>query len=1232
MPKPFSVFISYAHEDTKLCEELKKHLSSLKKNETISIWSDVDINPGTNWENQIQTQLSTAHIILLLISADFLDSSFIETKELAKALERHKANTARVIPIILRPVFWKSEKQLRMLQALPLSLNNQLLPVTSWSQQDEAWVKVAEGIYEIANDLERKEREQKEREQRELKQEELEQIIARNPWLYRSPAKQLTLFLASPDDVMQERQIVQRVVEKLNVDDSIDPWVHIQIHTRNDAELFTPAPGDAIDQEEEHKGILRAADCDIVVVLFWSKMGASLPEDIVREDGTVYEAITEWDYEEAIKKARDNNGHPEVLVYQSYLPVIRPDEQNIQGKIAQIDRVNHFFQRFQKVDSALRGHYAHYNDLHQFEAILENHLRNAIKNIVRKAPSAYPLGQSGQTIQVKELRNIPVGMVPISFAYPPRQPARTMQAQEPASIDLTLITPYMNWVIEKHSQLELRGLGGDAQLPTIPLDSVYVALKANRVNTYEREQSQQLLEADRADIFIANIGEEISLVEFAEKFYDAQQQAIVTHPHMPSLSERDRPGSNLNEKASVPITLGDAFRKERWMVILGDPGSGKTTLARWIALQLASAWIRGGSDMVEVPAYQIDPQIDKSDERSIVLGPQRIPILLRVSEFAEELQKANHKGEALSLVDFLGYHSWLKQYPDLAQGKLNALIKHYLGLGKVVVILDGMDEITDASQRDNIVRSIEVFIDDWINARGNPTSAKKKSSLWDELREQEPAKTGGNQIIITSRIAGYHVRPIKGQVTHITILPMPQIAVEHFCYAWTLAVNQQLYTKEDPEIIRNRSMTEAKKLIDAIFDAKRPRIQELASNPLLVTILALVYRKKKGHLPEQRVELYQEAMEILIGEWRITDIDTDKFIYVLSPLAAYIHQHHASGLIKHAEMKEIIRDELARRKQLDITALPPTFETEVNAFIRTIVEQIGILVERGHELYGFLHLTFQEYLAARFLIRQPQNAPQAIIEKLDDTRWREPILMALGCISGWGPGDQQKLLTTLLNVDDPLGKLVPRSTLLIVSALPEMVHVPEGMMLEIIHRLLTTYADRDGIGQFATLRERISNSFKTIYNSKYQSLLEEVLREAIFNIARGGRELALAAATLIAENSWQSDQLIRALLSAFPYDDDAWDYPIMRSLSAFVLSESEAFLPPPQPEMQKEDRQQLERLEKTIAEIKNGTREEDIKKSIHTLEAYFAALRQKLQLDLLDIDRLIDDEGEGIDE
>ena len=101
------VFISYAHKDRKLRDEFDAHLSNLRNQEIISDWYDGDILPGTEWEEQIMNHLKTSHIILLLISKDFLASKFCYSVELKEAIARHNAHQARVIPIILRPTDWK---------------------------------------------------------------------------------------------------------------------------------------------------------------------------------------------------------------------------------------------------------------------------------------------------------------------------------------------------------------------------------------------------------------------------------------------------------------------------------------------------------------------------------------------------------------------------------------------------------------------------------------------------------------------------------------------------------------------------------------------------------------------------------------------------------------------------------------------------------------------------------------------------------------------------------------------------------------------------------------------------------------------------------------------------------------------------------------------------------------------------------------------------------------------
>ena len=104
---PFEVFISYSHRDREFRDELDKHLANLRRQQVISSWYDGDIAPGSEWQPQIMENLTTAQIILLLISADFMASDFCYSTEMTQAIARHDADQARVIPIILRPVDWK---------------------------------------------------------------------------------------------------------------------------------------------------------------------------------------------------------------------------------------------------------------------------------------------------------------------------------------------------------------------------------------------------------------------------------------------------------------------------------------------------------------------------------------------------------------------------------------------------------------------------------------------------------------------------------------------------------------------------------------------------------------------------------------------------------------------------------------------------------------------------------------------------------------------------------------------------------------------------------------------------------------------------------------------------------------------------------------------------------------------------------------------------------------------
>lgn len=111
-------------------------------------WHDRKVTAGTKWEGRIDQHLNSAHIILLLVSSDFLASNYCHDVELKRAIERHEAGEARVIPVILRDCDWKSATFGR-LQALPKDGK----PITSWSNRDTAFTDVAKGIRRAVNEV-----------------------------------------------------------------------------------------------------------------------------------------------------------------------------------------------------------------------------------------------------------------------------------------------------------------------------------------------------------------------------------------------------------------------------------------------------------------------------------------------------------------------------------------------------------------------------------------------------------------------------------------------------------------------------------------------------------------------------------------------------------------------------------------------------------------------------------------------------------------------------------------------------------------------------------------------------------------------------------------------------------------------------------------------------------------------------------------------------------------------
>jgi TIR domain len=146
--KPVKLFYSYSHKDEALRDELDAHLKILQRQKVIAPWKDRDIEAGAEWNEEIKRELDEAQIILLLISKDFIASDFCWDKEMERAMQRHDAGEAAVIPIILRSCDWKGAP-FGKLQGLPKDMK----PVNDWADRDQAFTNVAQGIRKVAERL-----------------------------------------------------------------------------------------------------------------------------------------------------------------------------------------------------------------------------------------------------------------------------------------------------------------------------------------------------------------------------------------------------------------------------------------------------------------------------------------------------------------------------------------------------------------------------------------------------------------------------------------------------------------------------------------------------------------------------------------------------------------------------------------------------------------------------------------------------------------------------------------------------------------------------------------------------------------------------------------------------------------------------------------------------------------------------------------------------------------------
>jgi len=392
--------------------------------------------------------------------------------------------------------------------------------------------------------------------------------------------------------------------------------------------------------------------------------------------------------------------------------------------------------------------------------------------------------------------------------------------------------------------------------------------------------------------------------------------------------------------AATPVQIEEALQEKNCVVVLGDPGSGKSTLLKYLALRLAR-----------------DPNAP-------------LPILLPLNAYAKTLA-----GRDINLQNYLPEY-----FAGRAEGvaALGPLFKEALATGKAVILLDGLDEVQ--SNRAALVGKVEAFAHE--------------------------ALKRGNRVLVTSRLVGYRDAPLAPKDWSLyTLLDFTPEAIETFAEKWCLTMEISV-SGDTPEACK-QARAEQAGLLDAI--RANPGVGRLASNPLLLTILALI--KRQGvELPKSRIKLYDRYLETLIEAWNHASaldksagresLEYESTLEVLGPLALRVREENpTAGLVSARQLQ----DWLCEHYTSDEWGLKPGPAREkAREFLESVRRHSNLLVERGEGQYGFIHLTFEEALAAYGLVALGQVDRQktlAYIQKyLPDPAWRETIVLAVGVL------------------------------------------------------------------------------------------------------------------------------------------------------------------------------------------------------------------------------------------
>jgi formylglycine-generating enzyme required for sulfatase activity len=421
-------------------------------------------------------------------------------------------------------------------------------------------------------------------------------------------------------------------------------------------------------------------------------------------------------------------------------------------------------------------------------------------------------------------------------------------------------------------------------------------------------------------------------------------------------------------RAMERLSALDVLNRERKLVLLGGPGSGKSTFVNFVALCMAGELLSANPNLAALKAPLPPEEDDREDPRTQRWDHGALePVRIILRDLASQLPSAGASGNAAMVWAYI--RGFLQQaslggYAD----DLKAQLHSHGGL----ILFDGLDEVPDQGRRVQIKQAVQDFAATFTKCR----------------------------FLVTSRTYAYQKQEWKlDGFAEAQLIPFTPSQIVAFVDAWYQHMVQ----------LERLPATIAGDRGEVLKRASRynRHVGELAERPLLLTLIAKVQSEKGGVLPEKREELYDKALEMLLNEWEQMKVrvgatgakeyepslgewlkaSRDDIRKQLNRVAFEAHRDQAqlTGTADIAQEKVIaaLLEASANREDVKVKRL--------EGYLR---DRAGILAEHGVRMYQFPHRSFQEYLAACHLTDDDFPDKLAELARNDPNRWREVVLLA----------------------------------------------------------------------------------------------------------------------------------------------------------------------------------------------------------------------------------------------